>query len=190
LRRESSKTTLFALLFGSTFLLGGVFLLSSFNAKPSNEVIVPVVLPPSTAVDPVLPPDDETIKPKIERPKTENPPVAEVKPNAPFEVAPTPQAKPEVPTNVEQPRTQVTLGTPVTGTPGSTPSNTGGGGTSVNTLPFDGLINSKELDRQPMFPGGIKNFYQYVGNNFERQQIEEGETVKVMVSFVIEKMAP
>ena len=48
-------------------------------------------------------------------------------------------------------------------------------------------VNSKELDRQPMFPGGLKGFYEYVGNNFERQEIEEGETVRVLVSFVIEK---
>lgn len=186
LRRESAKTTLFALLFGSTFLLGGIFLLSSFNVKPIADIKDPFD-GDIIRVNTVNPPINKTDEPKIERPKTENHAAPEVKPNAPLEVAPTPQAQAEVPTNAEQPRTPVTLGAPGTGTPGTTPINNGGGGTSTENRPSNNPVNSKELDRQPMFPGGIKNFYQYVGDNFERQQIEEGETVKVMVSFVIER---
>jgi len=185
LRRESSRTTILALLFGSSFLLGGTFLLSSFNTKPSNETTVTVVLPPSITVDPILPPTDPE-EPKIEQPKTKTPSTEPIKPNAPIEVAPTNQAVIDVPTNIEQPRANPTTGNPGTGEPGPSTVFTGGG-TSTEKIPSNNPVNSKELDRQPMFPGGIKNFYQYVGNNFERQQIEEGETVRVLVSFVIEK---
>lgn len=184
LRRESSKTTLFALLFGISFLLGGTFLLSSFNTKPiidtpnpfDGEVI---------RVNTVKPPVTKTEEPKIEAPKTENTPSAEVKPNAPLVVAPTAQAQVNVPSNIEQPRTTVSIVT--TGTGESVPASIDTGGSFILPKTSNEPVGMKELDRQPMFPGGIKNFYQYVGNTFEKQQMEDGETVKVMVSFVIEK---
>lgn len=187
LRRESSRTTAFALIFGISFLVGGTFLLSSFSTKPSNERIIPVVLPPSTNVDPILPPD-EPEKPKTKEPETKAPETEVIKPNAPLVVAPTVHAQPDVPRNIDQPRNPVSPESPGTGGPGPSPISTGGGGPSIVKAPTNNNpVNPKELDRQPMFPGGLKGFYEYVGNNFERQEIEEGETVRVLVSFVIEK---
>jgi Gram-negative bacterial TonB protein C-terminal len=43
------------------------------------------------------------------------------------------------------------------------------------------------LDKLPEFPGGIKKFYAFVGSNFEKPELDEVKTVKVYVSFVIEK---
>ncbi len=43
------------------------------------------------------------------------------------------------------------------------------------------------LDKLPEFPGGIKKFYAFVGSNFEKPELDEIKTVKVYVSFVIEK---
>jgi protein TonB len=40
---------------------------------------------------------------------------------------------------------------------------------------------------QPTYPGGIKRFYQFVGDNFDRDRDYEGKTVRVNVAFVIEK---
>jgi protein TonB len=42
------------------------------------------------------------------------------------------------------------------------------------------LTNSK-------FPGGIAKFYNYVGNNFEKQEIDGSGSIRVYVSFVIER---
>jgi len=33
----------------------------------------------------------------------------------------------------------------------------------------------------------LKGFYEYVGNHFDKQEVVEGETIRVLVSFVIEK---
>ena len=47
---------------------------------------------------------------------------------------------------------------------------------------------SGTLDRLPEYPGGIKKFYEYVGNNFEKPDIEEHlNGISVIMSFVIEK---
>lgn len=187
LRRESSKTTLFAFIFGISFLVGGTFLLSSFSAKP---VIIPEDPFEGTIihVDPYNPPTDEPLLPSVKKPETKTPEAEEIKPNAPLEVVPTNQAQPNVSKNIDQPRTTATSGNQGTGDPGPSPVNTNGSGTFTAKAPVNNNpVNSKELDRQPMFPGGLKGFYEYVGNNFERQEIEEGETVRVLVSFVIEK---
>jgi protein TonB len=39
----------------------------------------------------------------------------------------------------------------------------------------------------PEFPGGIQKFYNYVGNNFEKPEIDELNNYKVYVAFVIER---
>ena len=39
----------------------------------------------------------------------------------------------------------------------------------------------------PEFPGGIEKFYKYVGNNFEKPEIDAINTFRVYVSFVIER---
>ena len=49
------------------------------------------------------------------------------------------------------------------------------------------VLNATTLDKSPEFPGGIKNFYNYIGNNFQKPELEETNTFKIFVSFVIEK---
>jgi len=43
------------------------------------------------------------------------------------------------------------------------------------------------LDSKPEFPGGIKKFMDMVGNKFNTSNLEQEMTVKVLVSFVIER---
>jgi protein TonB len=186
LRLESSKTTLLAFVFGISFLFGGTLLLSSFSPKPvviTDEPFNGTVI----HVDAYHQPTEKHELPSTKKPAIKTPEAAVIKPNAPLVVAPTIQAQPEIPTNTEQPRTTVTTNTQGSGDPG--PSTvTNGGSDFIGKAPSNNKpVNSKELDRQPMFPNGLKGFYEYVGNNFERQEIEEGETVRVLVSFVIEK---
>ena len=49
------------------------------------------------------------------------------------------------------------------------------------------IINSVALDKLPEFPGGINKFYMYVGNNFNKPELENTGSMKIYVSFVIER---
>ena len=53
------------------------------------------------------------------------------------------------------------------------------GGTTINPMVI--------LDKLPEFPGGIDKFYKYVGNNFNNPDMGEAKTLRVYVSFVVEK---
>jgi protein TonB len=186
LRQESSKTTFIAFLFGITFLIGGTLILSSFATKSSDEIIISVVLPPSIK-PPVISADE--IKPKVEVPKTKTAAVKTPEDTKRYKVVSTEQAIIPVTNTVENPTPNVPT-SPTGGTGTSEGPSTGTAGPSVivvNPPTTNNPVNSKELDRQPSFPGGIKNFYQYVGTNFDKENLEEGETIKVKVSFVIEK---
>jgi hypothetical protein len=48
-------------------------------------------------------------------------------------------------------------------------------------------VSAAILDKMPQFPGGMDKFYKYVGNNFEKPELEGINVLKVFVSFVIEK---
>jgi protein TonB len=75
-----------------------------------------------------------------------------------------------------------------TGTIGINPTNTGTGTENPKAVDYgDKLVNSTELDKMPEFPGGIHKFYTFVGNNFEKPEIEAITTFRIFVSFVIEK---
>ncbi|MNX39750.1 Gram-negative bacterial tonB protein [compost metagenome] len=39
----------------------------------------------------------------------------------------------------------------------------------------------------PEFPGGMAKFYTYVGNNFQKPELDAEKTLRVYVSFVIER---
>ncbi|MNQ08340.1 Gram-negative bacterial tonB protein [compost metagenome] len=82
--------------------------------------------------------------------------------------------------------------------------NANGNGTAVNPMPttggregngvvasvapkIEGPVSSAILDKQPEFPGGIAQFYKYVGNNFQRPELDVEKTLRVYVSFVVEK---
>ncbi len=49
------------------------------------------------------------------------------------------------------------------------------------------IVNATSLDKLPEFPGGIAKFYSYVGDNFEKPEIEDNESIRVFVNFIIEK---
>jgi protein TonB len=64
-------------------------------------------------------------------------------------------------------------------------------GTAIIPVPEvkgpEGPVSPTALDKLPEFPGGISKFYTYVGNNFEKIEIDEERTIRVYVSFVIER---
>ena len=187
LRQESEKTSALALVFGITFLAGFVFLLSSFSSNstplpiPENDgkvvVIDRVFYPPTTPNNPtVKPPKVIEMHPSIEIPTGQ------------MVVARTIEAVLEVPTNAEIPTTPSSSNGNSTGTIAQTNSNSGEGlPTKSNPTITNGPVGTSELDRQPNFPVWIKKFYEFVGENFDKDNIEEGQTVRITMSFVIEK---
>jgi len=190
LRQDSTKTTIIAFFSGILFLgfvSGMGMLFSSFGPKP--EII------PEKPLDTIIK-IDVYVEPKRDQPKPEEPiikksaPVEKNPVNKKLVVARKEEAKDSIPKTSELPKINTPIGTPGTGTPG-TPGVIDGGGTDpkpVVIAPKEPVPPS-ELDKQPFFPGGIKKFYEYVGTNFEKQNIdeEEGQSIRVLVSFVIEK---
>ena len=77
-----------------------------------------------------------------------------------------------------------------TATVGINPTSTSVVGTETAITTVDSgntIVNSVALDKLPEFPGGISKFYSYVGNNFEKQEIDGSGSIRVYVSFVIER---
>jgi protein TonB len=192
LRQENSKTTLLAFLFGSSILCGLVFLLSSFSAE---EVVV--LLPDEKYVPVVMEDVIFDTKPKVEKPKLPETSVAQqtisLQPpitllnSGNMVVTTSTLADLDVPNNDELKNAPIA---PISGNIGfglpnanSENSNTG----AVTGTIIDSPYRATTLDVQPTYPGGIKRFYQFVGDNFDRDRDYEGKTVRVNVAFVIEK---
>ncbi|WP_338407963.1 energy transducer TonB [uncultured Flavobacterium sp.] len=49
------------------------------------------------------------------------------------------------------------------------------------------IVAFTALDKLPEFPGGMQKLYNYIGNTFEKPEIDGLSTIKINVSFVIEK---
>ena len=67
----------------------------------------------------------------------------------------------------------------------------GGTGTDSSTGTAEGsnteVMIDAVLDKKPQFPGGIEKFYRYVGTHFNSPTMDESKTVRILVSFVVEK---
>lgn len=183
LRRDSSKTTVMAFFSGILLIaaFGVVFTLFNLLGKP-------IVLEIPTTIDEPLhitPYVVEPIKPKTQvntgQAKTPQEPTA----LSPLVVSATPDVLIEIPTNAIIENHPLNPGT--TGGTGTANTN----GTIKNsTLPIvdsNIVVTASALDKLPEFPGGMDRFYNYVGNNFEKPEIEGMNTMKLFVSFVIEK---
>lgn len=186
LRKESPRTTLYAFLAGILFIAsvsGLGMLLSSFGSRPPMDTppfiedsihITPYETKPPVA--PPLPPAHHQSDPVTEvtdaRDMTDHP-----------EIVSTDEAD-DVKENTDPP----TAPEGPTGTGTDTGTTTTATGTVPEAPPApanDGPIIIAALDKLPEFPGGIQKFYAYVGDNFEKPEIDE--TVNVLMSFVIEK---
>lgn len=188
LRQESPKTTFIAFLFGLLFIgsVSGIgLMLSSFGTAPTvdklpdDRVITVTKFLPIVREDPPLP---QTVKKAT--PITE---VTTLKDLTDKITVTTSDKADDIKTMIDPP-TALDPGPAGTGagtigiaTAGTTSGSTG----TEKPTDSNALIITTALDVLPEFPGGIKKFYDYVGNNFEKPEIEE--TVSVFMSFVIEK---
>lgn len=197
LRQENAKTTVTAL-FMALLLLATIGSLSMLIGKFTTSSPITESIP--TIDDVIRPVDlDQIVKPKTDEAVAPPPAqqqaavqVTQARQLVNPVVVPTQDALPEIAPNKDN--------TPVV-------DNTStGNGTAVNTLPASGstgegtgtsagadsgtgstIVNSAILDKMPEFPGGIGKFYTYVGNNFNKPELDAEKTLRVYVSFVIEK---
>ena len=194
LRQENAKTSFFALLMGISLLTGAVCIPMVYNylnpehpitsVLPNLEDIVVVDL------DPILPnqiKDEVTVLPEIEKRATEN--IEPIQQLINPEIAPPTEATQEAIATNDQLKNipSTNNSTATSGSELGTGTPTGNTGVETPSVPTNAIMNSAVLDKKPEFPGGINKFYTYVGNNFEKPELDSEMAIRVSVSFVIEK---
>lgn len=189
LRQESPRTTLFAFILGLlcvSILAVVMLLVSSDNAAamPTPDVLDRII-----KIDNLRPNNPPAKLPNIPIKKTE--PQKAIDPKKPLVNPVIVSKNPDAIETKKTPATTTTETGSATGT--ATPAPTGGETGTTTTVPptptpapsGNGTENPATVDVMPEFPGGIKKFLTYVGNNFEKPEIDE--TVTILMSFVIEK---
>jgi protein TonB len=194
LRQENTKTTFFALFMGVSLLTAAISIPMIYNYLNPQHPITSIVPELPTIIladlDPIVPnqtKDEVAVLPEIEKPVKEN-----TKTNLqlinPEIVQATTATTEAIATNIElknNPSTNNSTGT--SGTELGTGSSTGTSTAETPSVPTNAIMNSAVLDKKPEFPGGINKFYTYVGNNFEKPELDSEMAIRVSVSFVIEK---
>ncbi|MBP4140367.1 energy transducer TonB [Flavobacterium sp. P4023] len=191
LRKESNKTLLFALFMGVLFLFGTISIprfLNYFSADSSENVSTPDFTNTIVQINEIIPNQvkpNESV-PAVKSNTTEAPIIKKQLVNP--EIVQAAQATQDVPKNTDNQSTTTVVndGTGITGvnpTAGTTSGTDNTNGTDLGNT----IVASVALDKLPEFPGGINKFYVYVGNNFEKPEIENTSNIRIFVSFVIEK---
>ncbi|TDE53845.1 energy transducer TonB [Flavobacterium sp. GT3P67] len=191
LRKESTKTSLMALFMGVLFLSAALsipVIINYFNPNKSITIDIPELTNTVVQLTDIIPNQLEEKKtlPQIKT-KDVDVPIKSAQLVNPIIVQAS-QANQDIAKNTDN--TNITnTSSEGTGTVGINPTSTSGTGTETVT-PVDlgnTIVNSVALDKLPEFPGGINKFYNYVGTNFEKQEIEGSGSIRVYVSFVIER---
>ncbi|MBW1657808.1 energy transducer TonB [Flavobacterium quisquiliarum] len=194
LRQENPRTTVNALFMGLLLItaLGSIpVLINKFKpqvVEPTStdvpfidEQLVVTPYNPTVAPPPPAPP-----VPRVEQTTTQ---VTDARQLINPVVAAPQDAVDDIAPNTDN--TPAVVSTSGTGDPSSSVTSPGGGsnGTVISATPTisDGPVSVAVLDKLPEFPGGIAQFYKYVGNNFRRPELDMEKTLKVYVSFVVEK---
>ncbi len=185
--RQEDDSTIMKAFFISVLFLGSlvtVFMLSSFTDKLEPNIIdhhgptiVPVILSPKTKAEPK---HEKYVAPKKQAAKK----------NLPMTVTKKEEVKAEAPINDNYKNNPTTNNIPTT--------NGGGSGPEIvipdPSIPEDGdggdgggIKKLFEVDKNPMFPGGIEAFLKTVGSKFKTPEVEVEQTIRVIVLFVIEK---
>lgn len=196
LRQENPKTTLIALGIGClllTFAASLPMIMNLFGAPTAaavvhGPIITPIemsslVYPPekqpeTKAVAPLIQKKNNKTKPEVNKSNLIDPKITNAQ-NATTEIATNDEAhEPYV-----EPIDGAIQGAEDSGVKGGTKTTPDSGGAEND----GGVVITAVLDKQPAFPGGMNNFYTYVAKNFRAPESELSKTIKVYVSFVIEK---
>lgn len=194
LRQESSKNSITAL-FTSLMIIAALGSVSMLISKFTT----------SSTITESIPKIDEVIRPvdldQLVRPETEEavaPPVQEQQAVTQVTdasqlinpvVAPTEQAVQNIVPNTENVPVVDNISTGAGTAVNPMPASGSGNGTGTQTTADSGtsIVSTAVLDKLPEFPGGMSKFYTYVGNNFNKPELDADRTMRVYVSFVIEK---
>lgn len=189
LRKKSVRTSLFAFFMGLLLLASAIsitMIVKYFSPENKAEITIPDFTNTVIHLSDIIPNEiKKTILSAVNKQNTEAPILKDQLVNP--VIVNTNQANPNIAKNVENTNASSTItnGTTV-GVTTTTPSGTRA---EINTTADKGndVVTAVALDKLPEFPGGINKFYTYVGNNFEKPEIESSSPLRVYVSFVIEK---
>lgn len=187
LRRDSVRTSVTALFMGLLFVasIGGITtIVSHFNRSAPPAVPLPEWSIPVQVSDIVIPIVEQPVLPQVQR-QTTAATIDKDQLTNPVIVHPQ-DANSNIATNLENTNTTAVISTG-TGTTVQNPISSGTGTEPIAVDNGDTVVNAGALDQLPAFPGGISKFYAYVGNNFEKPEIDEINTFRVYISFIIEK---
>ncbi|WP_159801640.1 energy transducer TonB [Flavobacterium sp. MK4S-17] len=201
LRKEDPKTTLIALISGVAllFILIGIpAAINHFgNKQPAPEK--PTVIDGTVVLSEVPLKKPEPPKPPKAEPPAQAAATAPASSTRQEKFLP-PVAAPNVPTDVALPSIEDfknanpsshndegdNKGNIAIGSNGSSTGTENGTGTTPS-VGDDDLVSSYAVDKMPAYPGGIKEFYDRVAQNFRPPHTDTALTLKVYVSFIIEK---
>lgn len=190
LRRDSVKSSLFALFMGLSLLasVAGIStIVRYFNPEIKPDITIPDITDEIIHLtNVVLPETKKTILPEVRTKSIEAPIVTKQLVNP--VIAHPDEAVQEVATNIEIKNASSTI-SDGKGIVGINPTAGTETGTEITKAVDNGnaIVTATALDKLPQFPGGMGKFYSYVGNNFEKPEIDGLSTIRVIVSFVIEK---
>ena len=183
LRKENSRTIVLSFLSGILLLatLAGIYSVSNLLGKPEIEAILPPIGEPLIITKYVVPIEKSiATKTKTQAIKSQEPTVF-----TPMIVSKIPDLIIEIPINKSITENHSVSAGTESGTGIATiesPENS-----TILSDNENAIVTAISLDKLPEFPGGIAKFYNYVGNHFEKPELEGVNTIKVLISFVIEK---
>jgi len=200
LRKESPRTTIIALFSGIALvgiLVAIPAVLNHYNPAPVADT------QPLNGMEVIL--DEFEVPEAFEQPKQPEPEPVQPEPEGPAPVSSTAtvafrpievtnttveplpvmddftDADPGAQTTAANPAGTVVIGTSAgTGPAGST-------GTGTDTGTGNEPVSSFMVDESPVFMNGMDDFYRLVGERFEQPDTNEKITLKVLVSFIVEK---
>jgi protein TonB len=193
LRQESAKTSLFALFMGLLLcasLLSIPGIVSLINPGKAMPALIPESIDQIIKVTKIFPSEvkkiEKPVLPKviqqksaviIEKQQLTNPKIVEAS-----------QATPDITKNIEI-TTAISDSADGPATIGKNPVASQGTGNATPVIADYGntVVTGALLDNLPEFPGGIAQFYSYIGKNFESQEIKGEKNIRIYVSFVVEK---
>lgn len=192
LRKQDPKTTILALITGIGLVMALIAIPVTINYFKPAEVVVAEKEKLETEiifhdVTTPAPPKAEPVAPKGGKTSPNTQPT--VKFTAPVVVSTTPDDEPPIIDDLEDanPGTVTSPGTGEGIDLGDySPSLSSGSGTGTGDGP-DTVHLDTGVDVSPAFPGGLDKFYKKVGKEFNPPRSEKSMTLKVYVSFVIEK---
>lgn len=191
LRQENSKNSVTALFMGLlliTALGSAPVLISKIRTSPVEAEPEPQIYEPTIVhVDPiVVPPPPAPPAPVVEQSAVKSTDASQL--INPVVTKPEEAVEKIAPNTENVPAVDNAKGNGTAVNPMPTTGGGDGNGAVASVAPkIEGPVSSAILDKQPEFPGGIAQFYKYVGNNFNRPELDVEKTLKVYVSFVVEK---